>query len=405
MSKLTGDRIPTGPPTSEASPPRRRWRPRLTKRGKRVLLAVLGVFLVVLGYVATTLTPYLTAPGTDPVNARVAEWGRDHHLSWAVSWLENETYRPPPVGGGLNPSQLARLRGPDGPSPTPTARPGGSAAPADLPAAIAPLASPPLPGEGQWHPLVLGPAGAPVVESAALRPDAQHTSELAYVAWMNQKALSFTLHPGYQQPGGSWQTPDQIPAGARTGLAATWNGGFKVSPDDSLGGYYAEGRTVRALVAGKAAEVFYRDGSIKIGLWGRDETMGPDVSAVRQNLSLLVDGGRIMVGTGDGSSALWGYTIRNSYFVARSGVGMTASGDIVYVGGTSLSVYTLAALLKQAGAVYAMELDINPSWVSYMTYGGPDPANPTPSRLWDFSQSASRYYEPSSRDFVAVYQR
>jgi len=133
--------------------------------------------------------------------------------------------------------------------------------------------------------------------------------------------------------------------------------------------------------------------------------MGPDVAAVRENLSPLVDGGRVMVGPGAGSSGLWGYTISNAYFVARSGVGMTANGDIVYVGGGALSVYTLAQLLKQAGAVYAMELDINPSWVSFMTYGGSSPANPTPSRLWDFAQSAARYYQPSSRDFVAVYRR
>ena len=84
---------------------------------------------------------------------------------------------------------------------------------------------------------------------------------------------------------------------------------------------------------------------------------------------------------------------------------MTANGDILYVGGSALSVYTLAQLLRQAGALYAMELDINPDWVSFMSYAGPDPANPTPTRLWDFTQAATRYYQPSSRDFVAVYRR
>jgi hypothetical protein len=312
--------------------------------------------------------------------------------------MENQTYRAPPVGGSLNPSQLAQLRGSG--SHTPSGTPSVTPRAADLPAPIVPLASPPLPGEGQWHPLVTDKAGVPVIESAVLRPDAQHTSELAYVAWMSRTALSFTLHPGFQQPGGSWATPDQIPAGQRTGLVATWNGGFKIA--DSLGGYYAEGRTATPLVPGKAAEVFYKDGSIKIGQWGRDETMTSNVVAVRQNLSLLVDNGQVTVGPGDGSSAEWGYTIKNSYYVARSGVGMTANGDIVYVGGSALSVYTLAQLLRQAGAVYGMELDINPTWVSYMTYGGPDPANPQPTKLWDFAQAADRYFQPSSRDFVAA---
>ncbi len=406
MTEKAGGRPPVVPPTPDgarhsaitfrAPPPKRRSR-------RRIAQATLAVLFVPAVYVSVTLPPYLTAPGTDPVNARIAEWGRDHHFSWLVSWMENQTYKAPPVGGKLDPGQLARLRGPASHAPAPPPSP--HAPPPDLPAAIVPLATPPLPGEGQWHALAYGPGDTPILESAALRPDAQHTSELAYVAWLNQKALTFNLHPGYQQPGGNWQNPDQIPAGTRTGLVATWNGGFKVKPDDALGGYYAEGRTVVPLTAGKAAEVFYRDGSIRIGQWGRDETMTPHVLAVRQNLSLLVDGGRVMVGPGDGSSAEWGYTIKNSYYIARSGVGMTAAGDIVYVGGSGLSVYTLARLLKQAGAVYAMELDINPDWVSFMSYGGSVPANPTPTPLWDFTQAATRYYQPSSRDFVAVYRR
>jgi hypothetical protein len=245
----------------------------------------------------------------------------------------------------------------------------------------------------------------PIVEKAALRPDAQHTSDLAYAVWMNQKALKFNLHPGYQQPGGTWNAPSSIAAGQRTGLVATWNGGFKIKPDDALGGFYAEGRTAQPLVNGKAAEVFYQDGSVKIGQWGRDETMTAQVTGVRQNLSLLVDNGQVTVGPGDGSSAMWGYTIKNSYFIARSGIGMTAKGDIVYVSGRFLSVYTMAKLLQAAGAVYGMELDINPDWVSFMSYGGSDPANPTPTKLWDFVQPADRYFQPSDRDFVAVYTR
>jgi Phosphodiester glycosidase len=192
-----------------------------------------------------------------------------------------------------------------------------------------------------------------------------------------------------------------VPADRLAGLAATWNGGFKVTPDDALGGFYADGRTAAPLVAGKAAEVFFQNGSMRIGRWGTEVTMAPEVVGVRENLNLLVDGGRVQVGPGDGSSVQWGYTINNSYFIARSGVGMTATGDIVYVGGQGLSVYTLAQLLKAAGAVEGMELDINPDWVSFMTYSG-TAADPAPTKLWDFVQPADRYLQPSDRDFVSV---
>lgn len=373
--------------------------PSVKLRRKVVRGGLLAALLAVAGYVGVTMYPYLTAPGTDSPSARVAEWGRDHHLSWAVTWLENATYKAPPTGGKLSAGQMAQLAGPvDGAPPLP------KALPPDLPKDITPLADGPLPGEGVWHPVTLNAAGVPIVEKAALRPDADHTSELAYVAWLNQKALTFTLHPGYQQPGGSWSVPDTIADGQLAGLVATWNGGFKVAPDDALGGFYSEGRTAVPLVDGKASEVFYQDGSLKIGRWGADETMTPQVSAVRQNLSLLVEDGKVQVGPGDGSSAEWGYTIRNSYFVARSGVGMTAGGDIVYVGGHSLSVYTLAQLLHAAGAVTGMELDINPDWVSFMSYSG-SVASPAPTKLWDFSQPADRFLQPSDRDFVAVHSR
>jgi Phosphodiester glycosidase len=374
---------------------------RVRRRRKFVRRSLLGVFLLVAGYVGVTIYPYLTQPGTDPASARVAEWGRDHYLGFAVTWLENHTYQPPTTGGRLTASQLAQMAAARG-GPPPTGAPV-----ADLPPDIVPLASPPEPGEGVWQPVTTDSSGRPILEKAVLRPDAQHTSELAYVAWMRQSALKFTLNPGYQQPGGSWSTPDQLEPGQDAGLVATWNGGFKLTPnDDALGGFYADGRTALPLVDGQAAEVFYQDGSMKIGQWGRDETMTPNVVGVRENLSLLVDQGQVMTAADAGSGAKWGITINNAFFVPRSGVGMTAGGDIVYVGGADLSVLTLAQLLKAAGAVYGMELDINTAWVSFMTYQpGDGLAAPVPTKLWDFQQPADRYYQSSDRDFVSVFGR
>jgi hypothetical protein len=404
-------RAPKSPRGVEPESPRERSNRRRGKRPRRrmtrgrrirrrIFRSLLAVFLVVFGYVGYTIEPYLTYAGSDTLSARVAEWGRDHHLSWAVTWLENTTYKAPPTGGKLSNQQVKALQGATV-SPEQAARD-------ELPANILPLALGSVADEGVWHPVVNDKSGVPIVEWAGLRPDSQHTGDLAYVAWMSQKALSFQLHPGSQQPGGTFPTPDELAPGSRAGLVATWNGGFKVNPNDSLSGYYEDGKTVRALVDGKASEVFYRDGSVKIGQWGRDVSMTPQVIGVRQNLSLLVNDGQVMSASDAGSSAEWGQTVNNAFFVPRSGVGMTAKGDIVYVGGSDLSVTTLAQLLKQAGAVDAMELDINADWTSYMYYtvaAGGDAANPVPNKLWQFTQPADRYFQPSSRDFVAVYKR
>lgn len=54
-----------------------------------------------------------------------------------------------------------------------------------------------------------------------------------------------------------------------------------------------------------------------------------------------------------------GLTLGNAACVWRSGLGITADGALVYVGGPGLNVTTLADILARAGAVRAMELDIN----------------------------------------------
>jgi hypothetical protein len=54
-----------------------------------------------------------------------------------------------------------------------------------------------------------------------------------------------------------------------------------------------------------------------------------------------------------------------------------------------------------------MELDINPAWVSFMSYHAAHrPGDPTPQLLLhDYQRPANRYYTHTSRDFVAVYRR
>ena len=48
--------------------------------------------------------------------------------------------------------------------------------------------------------------------------------------------------------------------------------------------------------------------------------------------------------------------------------GIDAQGNLIYVASDGLSVRTLAELLKRAGAVRAMELDINYPWVSFNVF-------------------------------------
>jgi hypothetical protein len=131
------------------------------------------------------------------------------------------------------------------------------------------------------------------------------------------------------------------------------------------------------------------------------------VAGVRQNLKLIVDHGTVPAAVDQNVQSQWGATLGGGYYVWRSGIGITSSGRIVFVYGPALSVRSLADLLQRAGAVEGMQLDINPAWMSYMTYKpSPSAANPTPTNLLpNQPEPANRYYSVNSRDFTAVYAR
>ena len=256
--------------------------------------------------------------------------------------------------------------------------------------------SDPEPDEGQWTPLeTVG--GRTVMAAAYLRPDAVHTSYTSGVVWWDPSVLAAALHPGTLDPGGGgWSEPSALGSGNRSGAVAAFNSGFRIK--DSLGGYFADGRTVRPLRRGAASLVFSSDGRVQVGAWGTEVGMGPGVVAVRQNLSLIVDGGRPVPGIDTNDTRRWGDTLGNARYVWRSGIGVRPDGTAVYAAGNRLTAATLAGLLDGAGCVRAMELDINPQWTSFVLFTGAQPANLLP----DMQNSPRRYDTASSRDFVVL---
>ncbi len=364
----------------------------------RVVVLVIAILLVVTG---AAVADALSAPGTDGVPARLAEWGRDHGFDSVITWLEKETYVPPPTGG----EPVGGIIAPQGAVPSsPSGKPGAGPAGSSGPRTMRPLARrPPLPGEGQWH-TVTTVRGQPAVEVSSLRPDSDHTSVVAGLMWIDPTLVRGQLHPGFTDPGGHWQAPNAITPSLQPQIVAAFNGGFRLSA--SGGGYFSEGRTVRPLRDGAASLVLSRDGTARVGAWNRDVRMGPDVASVRQNLSLLVDGGQVAPTCASGGTAQWGSTVGDAAFIHRSGFGVTADGAEIYVGGPALSVCSLGNLLAAAGVVTGMELDINPAWVSgaYFHRNGAGP--PACFRLFPDEQVPPQHYLfPASRDWYGWYAR
>ncbi len=119
---------------------------------------------------------------------------------------------------------------------------------------------------------------------------------------------------------------------------------------------------------GQATFIRYRNGTADIVTWTGGPTPGPNIEFARQNLPLIVSGGRLNPNLSDGPQ--WGATLGNAVRVWRSGVGVDARGNILYAAADAQTAQSLAQILQRAGAVRAMELDINSEWVTFNFYGG-----------------------------------
>lgn len=356
-------------------------------------LVVLAVVVALLTPVAVSLERAMTFPGSASWQQRLVEWVRDNGGAPVVNAVENWHYarqRPKPglpsAGAVLAPSTVSDYRA--------SRRP-----PRILP--IVPMA---LPGEGDWQPLGrLDAQRRPYVWATWFRPDAVGTSATVGVASIDLSAVRAELIAGTRDPGGSWPEGAQVPMAQRRGLVAAFNAGFKFG--DTPGGFASDGRISRPLADGVASAIISRDGTLSIRRWTGGSTLPPDVTAVRQNLDLIVDDGRPAAGLGSAGSKRWGTTRNQLQFTWRSAIGTTRDGRLLYVAGDRLDIQQLAAALARAGAQIGMQLDIHPTLVTFNAFHG-GASGPVGEKLLPAMQRpASRYLSPDQRDFFALLAR
>jgi len=311
-----------------------------------------------------------------------------------VTLGEKLTYQAPKVGG----APAFKLTAP---SPAAHASAGPTSTP---PVQLKSMAGHPLPGEGVWR-VLDSVGGVPAIYGTYLRASSVYTTYVSGIVSIDQSLVKFELRPGTEDPGpGNWHAAAYLPAGARRGLLATFNGGFKISSSD--GGFYLNGQRYGSLTRGVASAVYYRDGHIAIGNWDQSVRMTHNVVGVRQNLHLIVAHGKVPSSVDYNVEGGWGATLGGGYYVWRSGIGITKTGRVIFAYGPALDVRELAEMLHRAGAVTGMQLDINPAWMSFEYYRHSQRANPVPVNLLpDQLQPADRYYYPANRDFTAVFAR
>lgn len=385
LSPGVGDRDGLGEARKRKGP--RRWLRRF-RRGALALTIVAGICVV----------DAQSIPGDDPFIVKMGIWGRERGLGFAITWFEQAKYslHPPTTGGTASVEQALKD---SGYTKAPSAAP-----PVKYPP-LAPIADgTPVTGEGQWRTLI-AMRDEPVISAALLRPDSVHTSYLAAVVRINHTRARLQLHPGSEDPGDAsrFGVPTKITKDDWAAIIGGFNGGFKIK--DARGGFYLNGVTAGSLTKGAASLVTYADGRTTVGQWGRDVTMSADVAAVRQNLQLLVDDGKVTPSADAAVKSNWGATVDGAYFVWRTGIGVREDGDLVFVLGDALSARSLAQLLQAAGCQRAMQLDINEDWAAFYYFtrdAAHPPSRPHAHKVIKFKRPLERFFSPVTRDFYTI---
>jgi len=218
----------------------------------------------------------------------------------------------------------------------------------------------------------------------------------------DQRLVHLDLHAGSGEPHGhGWKYGDRIGPTEIHRVLAAFNGGFKLGYGSV--GFLAYGRVGVPLTVGLGSIVTYRDGTTEIGAWHQGiPARRLSIASVLQNLHLLVDRGVVAPTVKNCIVICWGKTLGGIPEAARTALGITGDGQLVWAAGESLTPATIAHALVDAGVLRAVELDLNPGWVAGYLYihhrGGPTAVPVVPGQLG----IPNRLLAPYTRDFFTI---
>jgi len=362
------------------------------QRLRRIVLLAAMISLVP---VAVSYVGAMSKPRNVDLGVASVEWLRSHGGNPLVSEIENVYYTlTAPSKGGPPLRSLPQIGVAD-------ASRGGQATSPYRPPPIKPLIHPALKGEGVWHAASANAGREPPVLLTTFRSDPEYPRFVAGVAWIDSRRTHLAYMPGLAEPPEiSHRGPAEVPPALRDRVVATFNGGFPL--ETSNAGLIYRGEPVAPMVNGIATLVEYRGGRVDIVRWHDGEKPVTGIWFAKQNLPPIIYEGRLNSNLSDGPE--WGDTVNNAIRVWRSGLGIDRRGNLIYAAADNQTVGSLAEILKRAGAVRALELDINEDWTSFITYrhpGAVEPSNLLPEML----RPDTRYLTPDERDFFAVYKK
>jgi len=266
-----------------------------------------------------------------------------------------------------------------------------------------------LEDEGIWTPYIYDSSGRVAAYRTFLQPDKDRPYVVTAVVVFNLNVTRLGYVIGTKEPAsaanlyrsGSIPNNDKQPGV----LLAAFNGGFQAQHGQF--GVMYEGNIVLSGREGMGTLLLYKDGRVNLTTWDKKFYDTTEIRSWRQNGPLLVQNGEINPDTNTTdkikSVDYWGATVDGNAVTWRSGIGLSANKQFLYyVVGPGLTVPTLAHVLKTAAAKEAMQLDINPYWVQFISVNVVNKqlkANP----LWpDMSNYQERYLGSHTSDYFYV---
>lgn len=274
----------------------------------------------------------------------------------------------------------------------------------------------PIVGEGVWNNLsseVL--PNEETMASTFIRPDPERSYAIVSVVQVDTKLMGLGSVAGTKEPGGPLKNfgPGVIPQNILKdgSLVAGFNGSFLYV--DGAYGMIVGDKTFVPLKTNMGTIAAYTDGSIKIFNYDGNN-LGKNVVFARQGGPLIIDNGEGIDPSSSNYNKVIGKVLYKNkvlpggIFTWRSGIGITKNGNLLYAVGNNLSPTSLSDALYMAGAVSAIQLDINPAHIFFhilnKTSSGNYVSIPLNKEIPNLNHSL-QYITGSQRDFFYLYKK
>jgi hypothetical protein len=269
-------------------------------------------------------------------------------------------------------------------------------------------------GDGQWVPMLdpRRPKEPARMYKTLLHADNSRSWSELFVVAVDLRQVAVMPVMGYQEPrtekpeAAGYTRLAKIPPEHYDALLGAFNGGFMAEH----GGYgvYFDGITFLDPKDEACTMVAFRDGSYAVASWNKLKDRLPNMLWFRQAPACMYEDGEMHPFLKVHHAKKWGATLDGNTVIRRSAVGLSADGQILYVGiSNHTTAKVMASGMHHAGACHVAQMDVNWSYPKFVTYEPGKDGQLYPIALAEGFEFSNKLYlrERSMRDFFYLARR